>query len=128
MRETMRTRFVQGLVKVGYSINHESCKPVGLGLGLGLGLGKPDRYPRSTYERLFRKELGYNNKLHRDDREHAKLRGLTVNNEEKVKEVPTLSSTEYGHRLDLHVDHPDRKHVRIATVRAEFYRRNGITS
>lgn len=40
-----------------------------------------DRYPRSTYERLFRKEYGYNNKLHRDDREHAKSRGLVVNKE-----------------------------------------------
>lgn len=42
---------------------------------------KQDRYPRSTYERLFRKEYGYNNKLHRDDREHAKSRGLVVNKE-----------------------------------------------
>lgn len=40
-----------------------------------------NRYPRSTYERLFRKEYGYNNKLHRDDREHAKSRGLVVNSE-----------------------------------------------
>ncbi|XP_062583030.1 cilia- and flagella-associated protein 90-like isoform X2 [Saccostrea cucullata] len=89
---------------------------------------KQDRYPRSTYERLFRKEYGYNNKLHRDDREHAKSRGLVVNQEEKGKEVPTLSSSEYGHRLDLFVDNPDRQHVRIAHVRAEFFRRNGITS
>eukprot|EP00105_Crassostrea_gigas_P015461 XP_011432465.1 PREDICTED: uncharacterized protein C5orf49 homolog isoform X1 [Crassostrea gigas] len=87
-----------------------------------------DRYPRSTYERLFRKEYGYNNKLHRDDREHAKSRGLVVNKEEMPKEVPTLSSSEYGHRLELFADHPDRKHVRIAHVRAEFFRRNGITS
>lgn len=34
-----------------------------------------------TYDRLFRKEYDYNNKLHRDDREHAKSRGLTVNSE-----------------------------------------------
>ncbi|XP_048745286.1 cilia- and flagella-associated protein 90-like isoform X2 [Ostrea edulis] len=87
-----------------------------------------NRYPRSTYERLFRKEYGFNNKLHRDDREHAKSRGLVVNNEEKVKDVPTLSSSEYGHRLEMFADHPDRKHVRIAHVRAEFFRRNGITS
>ncbi|XP_061166653.1 cilia- and flagella-associated protein 90-like isoform X1 [Saccostrea echinata] len=87
-----------------------------------------ERYPRSTYERLFRKEYGYNNKLHRDDREHAKSRGLIVNEEEKLKEVPTLSSSEYGHRLELFVDNPDRQHVRIAHVRAEFFRRNGITS
>lgn len=87
-----------------------------------------DRYPKLTYDRLFRKEYGFNNKLHRDDREHAKSRGLLVNDEEKEKEVPTLSSTEYGHRLDMFADQPDRKHVRIARVKAEFFRRNGITS
>lgn len=48
--------------------------------------------------------------------------------QEMPKEVPTLSSSEYGHRLELFADHPDRKHVRIAHVRAEFFRRNGITS
>ncbi|XP_052229272.1 uncharacterized protein C5orf49 homolog isoform X2 [Dreissena polymorpha] len=79
-----------------------------------------------TYDRLFRKDFDYNNKLHRDDREHAKSRGLVVNAEEKEKEVPTLSSSEYGHRLQLFKDHPDRKHVRIAHVKTEFYRRNGI--
>lgn len=87
-----------------------------------------DRYPKLTYDRVFRKEFGYNNKLHRDDREHAKSRGLVVNNEEKEKDVPTLSSTEYGHRIEMFTDHPDRKHVRIARVKAEFFRRNGITS
>jgi hypothetical protein len=40
-----------------------------------------DRYPKLTYDRLFRKEYGFNNKLHRDDREHAKSRGLLVNDE-----------------------------------------------
>ncbi|XP_063441433.1 cilia- and flagella-associated protein 90-like isoform X1 [Mytilus trossulus] len=87
-----------------------------------------DRYPNCTYDRLFRKEFGFNNKLHRDDREHAKSRGLVVNDEEQPKDVPTLSSTEYGHRIDMATDHPDRKHVRIARVKAEFFRRNGITS
>ncbi|XP_033754661.1 uncharacterized protein C5orf49 homolog isoform X2 [Pecten maximus] len=89
---------------------------------------KDERYPYSTYERMFRKEIGFNKKLHRDDREHAKSRGLKVNDEEKTKEVPTLASSEYGHRLNLHVDNPTREHVRIAHVRSEFYRRNGITS
>ncbi|KAL3859969.1 hypothetical protein ACJMK2_010147 [Sinanodonta woodiana] len=84
------------------------------------------RKPSSTYDRLFRKELDYNNKLHRDDREHAKSKGLKVNDEEKQKKVPTLSSSEYGHRLNMFVDHHDRKHVRIARVKAEFLRRNGI--
>ncbi|XP_074646155.1 cilia- and flagella-associated protein 90-like [Tubulanus polymorphus] len=87
---------------------------------------KKGRYNRSTYDRLFTPNEGYNNKLHRDDREHAKSKGLLVNDEEKVKTVPTLSSSEYGHRLEDKLDPPDRKHVRIAHVRAEFYRRNGI--
>ncbi|KAL5022384.1 hypothetical protein ScPMuIL_001539 [Solemya velum] len=81
----------------------------------------------STYDRLFRKELSYNNKLHRDDREHAKSRGLTVNKEEKGKTVPSLASSEYGHRLKRFIDKPDRQHVRIGHVRSEFYRRTGIT-
>ncbi|XP_069112583.1 cilia- and flagella-associated protein 90-like isoform X2 [Argopecten irradians] len=89
---------------------------------------KDERYPYSTYQRMFRKENGYNNKLHRDDREHAKSRGLKVNEEEKTKAVTTLSSGDYGHRLDLHVDHPTREHVRIGHVKSEFYRRGGITS
>jgi len=38
---------------------------------------KPDN-PNMTYDRLFRKPEAYNDKLHRDDREHAKSRGLTL--------------------------------------------------
>ncbi|XP_035677724.1 uncharacterized protein C5orf49-like [Branchiostoma floridae] len=86
---------------------------------------KKDR-PVSTYDRLFHQPQGYNNKLHRDDREHAKLKGLDVNSEERVKDVPTLSSSDYGHKLDQFKDPPDRKHVRIMHVRTEFYRRNDI--
>ncbi|XP_077982866.1 cilia- and flagella-associated protein 90-like [Glandiceps talaboti] len=82
--------------------------------------------PHSTYERLFNWTEGYNNKLHRCDREHAKSRGLYVNDEEKEKIIPTLASSDYGHRLDRFVDHPDRLHVRIGHVKSEFYRRNGI--
>ncbi|XP_070575390.1 cilia- and flagella-associated protein 90-like [Ptychodera flava] len=80
----------------------------------------------STFDRLFNKEEGYNNKLHRCDREHAKSRGLHVNDEETIKVVPTLASSEYGHRLDQFKDPPDRLHVRIQHVNTEFYRRNGI--
>ena len=43
------------------------------------------KYADSTYDRLFRKDLNYNNKLHRDDREHAKSRGLTVNSEVRAE-------------------------------------------
>ncbi|XP_013382418.1 uncharacterized protein C5orf49 homolog [Lingula anatina] len=87
---------------------------------------RQERYSSSTYDRLFRKPELYNMYLHKDDREHAKSRGLTVNNEEKVKVVPTLSSSDYGHRLDNEYDPPDRKHVRIGHVQSEFYRRNDI--
>ncbi|XP_025114561.1 uncharacterized protein C5orf49 homolog [Pomacea canaliculata] len=86
---------------------------------------KKEQKANDTYNRLFRNQEGYNNKLHRDDREHAKLRGLCVNDEEKVKPVPTLASSVYGHQKNIS-DPPDRKHVRIGYVKAEFYRRNGI--
>ncbi|KAJ7392309.1 hypothetical protein OS493_011966 [Desmophyllum pertusum] len=36
----------------------------------------------STYDRINHVVEGYNQKLHRDDREHAKSRGLRVNSEE----------------------------------------------
>ncbi|KAK2154346.1 hypothetical protein LSH36_270g03060 [Paralvinella palmiformis] len=87
---------------------------------------KKERYSSSNYDRLFHLDYGYNNKLHRCDREHDKLRGLHVNDEEKLKAVPTLSSTVYGQRLDNNLDPRDRKHVRIAHVQTEFYRRTGI--
>ena len=44
--------------------------------------------------------------------------------QEIVKDVPTLSSSEYGHRPDY--DKPERNHVRIGHVLSEFYRRNGV--
>ena len=87
---------------------------------------KQERYSSSTYDRLFQQDYGFNNKLHRDDREHAKSRGLKVNDEEISKKVPALASAVYGHRLPSDLDNPDRKHVRIACVQTEFYRRNGI--
>lgn len=43
-----------------------------------------------------------------------------------TKAVPTLASTVYGQKIYMHVDHPDRKHVRVAKVKTEFYRRNDI--
>ncbi|XP_033854157.1 cilia- and flagella-associated protein 90 isoform X2 [Acipenser ruthenus] len=69
---------------------------------------------------------GYNQKLHRDDREHAKSRGLNLNNEEISRPVPVLSSSEYGRHLSNAVDKPGRKCVRVGLVRSEFYRRNGF--
>ncbi|PIK42621.1 hypothetical protein BSL78_20523 [Apostichopus japonicus] len=87
---------------------------------------KPDQASHSTYDQLFNQSDGYNNKLHRCDREHAKLRGLHVNDEEQIKFVPTLSSSVYGHKLENFNDPPGRKHVRVGHVNSEFYSRNGI--
>lgn len=79
-----------------------------------------------TYDCLFKRPDGYNEKLHRDDREHAKSRGLNLNNEEISRPVPVLSSSEYGRHLSNAVDKPGRKCVRVGLVRSEFYRRNGF--
>lgn len=40
-----------------------------------------ERYGGSEYDRLFNQAEGYNQYLHRCDREHAKSRGLKVNQE-----------------------------------------------
>uniref|UniRef100_X1ZDB3 Uncharacterized protein n=1 Tax=Capitella teleta TaxID=283909 RepID=X1ZDB3_CAPTE len=85
---------------------------------------KKERFSSSVFDRIFHQDYGYNQKLHRCDRSHAKSMGLLVNDEEMTKEVPSLGSTVYGFRLQQkgEIDPPDRKHVRIAQVRTEFYR------
>jgi len=40
-----------------------------------------ERYSYSNFDRQFLKDFGYDQKLHRDDREHFKARGLHVNDE-----------------------------------------------
>ncbi|XP_074842069.1 cilia- and flagella-associated protein 90 isoform X2 [Carettochelys insculpta] len=35
----------------------------------------------STYDSIFKRPMGYNEKLHRCDREHAHSRGLNINDE-----------------------------------------------
>ncbi|CAH1779319.1 unnamed protein product [Owenia fusiformis] len=87
---------------------------------------KKERYTNSTYDRLFHQKEGYNNKLYRCDRDHAKSRGLTVREEEKTKDVPVLMSSAYGQRLAFDLDPPTREHVRIGHVQSEFFRRNDI--
>ncbi|XP_030840899.1 uncharacterized protein C5orf49-like [Strongylocentrotus purpuratus] len=75
----------------------------------------------STYDRLFHVKHGYQNKLHRDDREHT--RGLKVYEEESSKAVPALSSSAYGHRPPL--EKTTREHARIEHVMKGFYRHRG---
>ncbi|XP_066547098.1 cilia- and flagella-associated protein 90 [Amia ocellicauda] len=79
-----------------------------------------------TYDCLFRRDEGYNEKLHRDDREHAKSRGLDVHTEERSRPVPILSSSEYGRRFPLEIYKPGRQFVRVGIIRSEFCRKNGI--
>lgn len=103
-----------------------------------------------NYDQLFDINYNFNNKVHRCDRRYGKLYGLKVWDEEIQKSVPTRSSSEYGHRLVFNketlgrdvnkinenkstpfnynppIEKQDRKHVRIMTVKSEFFNRNGI--
>ncbi|XP_077166888.1 cilia- and flagella-associated protein 90 [Paroedura picta] len=81
----------------------------------------------SLFDCVFKRPAGYDPKLHRCDREHAKSRGLHVNDEEKARPLPVLASSLYGRRIDKPVEELIRDHVRINRVQAEFYRKNGIT-
>ncbi|XP_008107311.1 cilia- and flagella-associated protein 90 isoform X1 [Anolis carolinensis] len=80
----------------------------------------------SVYDCIYKRPAGYDQKLHRCDREHAKSRGLRINEEEKARPVAVLSSSEYGWRLDKPVEEINRDHVRINHIQAEFYRKNQI--
>ncbi|CAN9503778.1 unnamed protein product [Ophioblennius macclurei] len=80
----------------------------------------------STYDQLFNQAEGYDMRLHRDDRRHCKGRGLHVNQEERSRVVPVLSSSVYGHRLGPALYQTGRQHVRVACIKAEFFKKNGI--
>jgi len=87
---------------------------------------KKERYSRSVYDRLFMKDFGYNQYLHRDDREHIDARGLSVNDEERCRVVPMLNSSLYGYRLPNDLDPVDRKYGRAEIIKTAFYRVNGV--
>ena len=53
------------------------------------------------------------------------IKGLTVNYEECQRKVPSLTSSNYGSRKPLEA--PERKHVRVATVKSEFYNDSRIS-
>ena len=73
--------------------------------------------------RMFHVQEGYSSKLKRDDLEHTI--GLDVHSEEVKKPVPILSSSVYGHPGLNQLESPERKYVRVATVKKEFYRSCG---
>ncbi|XP_031555968.1 uncharacterized protein LOC116292756 [Actinia tenebrosa] len=75
----------------------------------------------SIYDRTFHIEEGYCSKLRRDDRQHSFA--LDIYSEECKKDVPTLTSSQYGRRPALET--PSRKHCRVLTVKRDFYRESG---
>eukprot|EP00069_Balaena_mysticetus_P008179 bmy_19520T0 len=82
----------------------------------------------SLYDCVFKRNPGYNQKLHRDDREHAKGLGLHVNEEERERPVWVLTSSVYGRRIHQPVEPANRDHSRAGHVKADFYRKNDIPS
>ncbi|MCJ8749574.1 hypothetical protein PDJAM_G00178000 [Pangasius djambal] len=97
---------------------------------------KERRYFNSTpkapethvYDCVFGRAEGYDMKLHRDDRQHARSRGLNIHTEEYSRPVAVLSSSEYGRRLPPLSYKPGRQFARVAHIRSEFYRKNGISN
>ncbi|EPQ02508.1 FAST kinase domain-containing protein 3 [Myotis brandtii] len=82
----------------------------------------------SLYDCIFKRDLGYNQKLHRDDREHAKSLGLHVNEEEQERPVGVLMSSVYGKRIHQPVEPLNLEHGRANHLKADFYRKNEIPS
>uniref|UniRef100_A0A8C8ZAX1 Uncharacterized protein n=1 Tax=Prolemur simus TaxID=1328070 RepID=A0A8C8ZAX1_PROSS len=82
----------------------------------------------SFYDCVFKRKLDYNQRLHRDDREHARSLGLHVNEEEQQRPVGVLSSSVYGRRINQPLEPQNRDHRRANHVRADFYRKNDIPS
>ncbi|XP_029370755.1 uncharacterized protein C5orf49 homolog [Echeneis naucrates] len=80
----------------------------------------------SMYDRVHHQAEGYDEILHRDDRKHHKGRGLNINEEEKSRAVPVLSSSEYGNRPVPVLYETGRQHARVACIKAEFFMKNGI--
>ncbi|XP_067282669.1 cilia- and flagella-associated protein 90 [Pseudorasbora parva] len=86
----------------------------------------PKAAERSLYDCLHQSNEGYDNKLHRDDRKHAKSRGLDTFSEESSRPTPVLSSSVYGQYTPLQYD-SGRSFARVSHIRSDFYIKNGIT-
>ncbi|KAM6156484.1 cilia- and flagella-associated protein 90 [Erethizon dorsatum] len=82
----------------------------------------------SLYDCVFKRRLDYNQKLHRDDREHAKALGLHVNEEEQERTVGVLTSSVYGKRIQQPIEPLNRGYGHVNHVQADFYRKNDIPS
>ncbi|XP_049623905.1 uncharacterized protein C5orf49 homolog [Suncus etruscus] len=82
----------------------------------------------SLYDCLFKRAQGYNQLLHRDDREHAKSVGLHINEEEQERTVALLTSSNYGKRINQVLEPLNRDHGRAMHIKTDFYRKNDIPS
>nr|XP_020475801.1 uncharacterized protein C5orf49 homolog [Monopterus albus] len=80
----------------------------------------------SMYDQVHHQAEGYDMRLHREDRKHDKGRGLNINEEEKSRPVPVLSSSEYGRRPVPVLYQTNRQYARVACIKAEFFMKNGI--
>uniref|UniRef100_A0A7N8YQU4 Cilia and flagella associated protein 90 n=1 Tax=Mastacembelus armatus TaxID=205130 RepID=A0A7N8YQU4_9TELE len=79
-----------------------------------------------SYFNTESKVRGFDMKLHREDRKHYKGRGLSINEEEKSRTVPVLSSSEYGRRSVPVLYQTNRQYAHVACMEAEFFMKNGI--
>ncbi|XP_076772455.1 cilia- and flagella-associated protein 90 isoform X2 [Arvicanthis niloticus] len=82
----------------------------------------------SLYDCVFKRRLDYNQKLHRDDREHAKNLGLHISEEEQERVVPVLMSSVYGKRISQPIEPLNRDYGHVNHVQTDFYRKNDIPS
>ncbi|KAM4550713.1 cilia- and flagella-associated protein 90 [Fundulus diaphanus] len=80
----------------------------------------------STYDRIFHQVEGFDMKRPRDDRQHWRRKGLNINQEERSRAVPVLSSSEYGRHLPPVPNQTARQYARVASTKSEFYMKNGI--
>ncbi|XP_026156221.1 uncharacterized protein C5orf49 homolog [Mastacembelus armatus] len=80
----------------------------------------------SMFNRVYQQAEGFDMKLHREDRKHYKGRGLSINEEEKSRTVPVLSSSEYGRRSVPVLYQTNRQYAHVACMEAEFFMKNGI--
>ncbi|XP_014349757.1 uncharacterized protein LOC106705291 [Latimeria chalumnae] len=82
------------------------------------------KYPLiSCYDRIFHRPLGYDPRLHRDDREVKFM--INVNAEERGRIVPVLSSSAYGRRIDKPLEITSKEHGHLDVILKEFYHPRG---
>ncbi|XP_066910868.1 cilia- and flagella-associated protein 90-like [Clytia hemisphaerica] len=80
----------------------------------------------SAYDRVHHMTEGYNQKLHRDDRLHAKQHGLSLHKEESQRRVPVTSNAQYGAPNRLLLESHSKEHGHIEICKQDFNRRCGI--